>query len=109
MIIQKYGTTRTDDCTSWETDTGTASSTVNFILVSVSTGAEIEMDWQWEKRIREIEWLLNKLKSIIQIKKIKATHQKESKKKIQQLWYDQPLYHLRLSRAEWSGKNFCKV
>lgn len=107
MIIQKYGTTGTDDCTSWETDTGTAST--NFKLVSASTGTEIETDWRWEKLKKEIEKLLNRLRSITEIKRINTKHQIETRIKINQIWYDQPLYHLRLSETEWSGKNFCKV
>jgi len=68
-----------------------------------------ESDWRWEKLKKEIEKLLNKIRSIVEIKKINAKHQIETKIKINQIWYDQPLYYLRLSKAEWSGKNFCRV
>ena len=67
------------------------------------------IDWQWEKQKREIEKLLNKLRSILEIKIIEARHQKESKIKLYFIWFRKPLYHLRLSRAEYSGKNFCKI
>lgn len=74
----------------------------------IRTTDDIDCDWQWEKQKKEIEKLLNRLRSILEIKIIEARHQKESKIRLLSIWFRKPLYHLRLSRAEYSGKNFCK-
>ena len=75
-----------------------------------STSTRIEPDnWRVEKLKREFDRLINKIRSIIEIKKIETRHQIESKQKIQMIWFRQPLYYLKLSKNEWSGRNFCKV
>ncbi len=66
-------------------------------------------DWRWDKLKKEIEKLLNKLRSIFRISEIRTRHQKESKIKLFSIWFRKPLYYLRLSKAEYSGKNFCKI